>query len=99
MKRFSTAPHEFQLSVTASQVKRLNLTYYQGDRLVLKKRKEDMTADGHTWKITLTQEETGRFSEGIASAQLHGLLTSGESLHTEEMLFFVEDVQDEEVLV
>ena len=98
MKRFSTPDHEFFLPISAEYISKICLTYEQKGKTILEKSEADMTADGFAWKITLTQEDTGKFSEGIASVQLHILLTNGKAIHTDEELLYVEDVQHAEVL-
>lgn len=98
MKRFSTPDHTFYLPFSAADIKRLKLTYEQNEKVLLEKAETDMTPEENAWNITLTQEETGMFSEGEATAQIHFLLNSGKAGHTEPYVLYVEDVQHAEVL-
>ena len=98
MKRGSTPTHSFCYPFAYDDVKTLLLTYKQKGKIILRKGKEDMTAENGVWSITLTQEETNLFSKGTAATMIRGLLQNGRVATLEEEIFSVEDVHDDEVL-
>lgn len=98
MRRFSTPTHKFQAPFGADLVEKLVLTYEQNGKIVLRKTEKDMLPEGRTWIITLSQEETGMFVAGTATAEIHFLVVNGESGHIGPATIYVEDVQHKEVL-
>jgi len=98
MRRFSTPTHEFHAPFPTSLVSKAVLTYEQDGKIVLEKTEEDLTTGDYFWSIKLTQEETGSFAPGVASAEIHFLNADGTSGHIGPALIYVEDAQHKEAL-
>lgn len=62
MIRGTTPTHTWTLPVDASVVKEARIIYSQGVENVLIKNTEDCIMEGNTLKVTLTQEDTLKFS-------------------------------------
>lgn len=98
MRRFSTPVHRFESPFNTDVVKKLVLTYEQNRKIILKKTEADLTADGKSWSIVLSQRETAMFAPGVVTAEIHFLTEDGESGHIGPATLYVEDVQHKEVL-
>lgn len=98
MRRASTPRHEFHIPIDASLIRKLRVTYTQGDQIILEKTETDMTANGNVWSVTLTQEETNRFYEGDAQAQVRYVSAGGQADASEFIPLYVEPVSNDEVL-
>ncbi len=99
MRRATTPTHTFTLPFDASMVSRFLLTYKQGAKIVLEKTEEDMTVDGNTWSVKLTQNETNRFtSASDVVVQVRVLTPAGDALVSDPMELRVRDVLNDEVL-
>ena len=99
MKRASTPTHFFTLPISADLIKTFLLTYKQGGRIILEKRRGDMEINGNVWSVQLTQEEANLFDANIVvSAQIRILTTTGESFPSNVMTFRVDPVLNDEVL-
>lgn len=61
MVQGTTPTHEFILSYGADMIADVEITYKQGNEIILQKHLEDCTVDGNTYSVTLTQEETFDF--------------------------------------
>lgn len=99
MKRFTTPIHEFTLPIEADEITRFLLTYKQDGHIVLEKTEENMSRNGKAWSITLTQRESGKFAAGNATAEVSYLTRSGRRDTGDPIVFYVEDVSNEKVLV
>ena len=99
MKRFTTPTHEFTMPIEADEIIRFLLTYKQNGNIVLEKTEEDMSRSGKAWSITLTQQESGKFAAGNATAEVSYLTRSGRRDTSDPLVFYVEDVSNEKVLV
>lgn len=99
MKRASTPTHFFTLPISADLIKTFLLTYKQGGRIILEKRRGDMTINGNVWSVQLTQEEANLFEANVvASAQIRVLTITNEALPSNIMTFRIDPVLNDEVL-
>lgn len=99
MKRASTPTHFFTLPISADLIKTFLLTYKQGGRIILEKRRDDMTINGNVWSVQLTQEEANLFEANVvASAQIRVLTITNEALPSNIMTFRIDPVLNDEVL-
>ena len=103
INRASTQIQSFTLSdnyaLMLPATKELLITYSQDDKIVLEKRKNDVTIDANTIKFNLTQEESNLFKGGILGvAQIRFLLEDGTCKSTDKIYFEVYDVLNDEVL-
>ena len=62
MIRGSTPTHVFRLPISTELIKALRITYVQKQKTVLEKTEQDVTMDGTTISLRLTQEETLAFN-------------------------------------
>ena len=99
MYRASTPTHYFQLPYGPEEIKEIWLTYSQNGENVLRKTKADLTYNDGVWSIRLTQEETKKFSDVYAAAQIRVLLKNGDSFPSVKFRLVVHDVLDDEVMV
>ena len=70
MYQATTPTHTFNLPFDALSITKLILTYQQNHRTVITKTEQDVALIGKTLSVTLTQEETKRFSKIPAFVQL-----------------------------
>lgn len=84
--RYTTPTHIFTVPIDTSKITLLSIAYQQAGVVVLEKRLEDAAMDYQTISVTLTEDETARFSAkspvliqlriGIGSSRLNsGILT------------------------
>ena len=99
MYRASTPTHYFNIPFPAEDIRAIKLTYAQNGSKILSKTMDDLTQEDGFWKITLTQEETNKFIDAWASAQLRVLLQDGRSIPSDVFRIRVWDVLDDEVMV
>jgi len=98
---FSTPKHEFELlNVDASKLKKMRITYSQDDIVILRKEGDEITIDGNTAIVHLTQEETAKFTSG-RRVEIQGriLMLGGESYPSNIVSEDCDRVLDNEVLV
>ncbi len=62
MIRGTTPTHKWTIPVDATAVKTARVTYKQGEEVLLVKNTEDCVVEGKALKVTLTQEDTLKFS-------------------------------------
>lgn len=62
MIRGTTPIHKWTLPVDASVVKKVRVVYSQDDETVFVKQTEDCILEGNDLKVTLTEEDTLKFS-------------------------------------
>lgn len=98
MYRASTPTHYFRLPYAPEEIKEIWLTYTQNGTKILRKTMNDLTHDDGVWSIRLTQEETNKFSDAWATAQIRVLLNNGDSFPSKEFRLVVHDVLDDEVM-
>lgn len=99
MRRGTTAPQKLTLPISTDLIDVLEVTYKQGEKIILQKHKDDCELDGNTIKYTLTQEETFLFShEKYATVQVRMKTNDGDVLGTEIEKVDVKESQSEEVL-
>lgn len=99
MIRGSTPTHVFRLPISTELIKALRITYVQKQKTVLEKTEQDVTMDGTTISLRLTQEETLAFNaECRVKIQLKVLTVNEEVLASRITEVFVEQVLNEEVL-
>lgn len=99
MIRGSTPTHVFRLPINTELIKALRITYVQKQKTVLEKTEQDVTMDGTTISLRLTQEETLAFNaECRVKIQLKVLTVNEEVLASRITEVFVEQVLNEEVL-
>ena len=97
MIRTTTPTHVFQLNEPLS-FEAIQLTYKQEGDIILVKTEDDCTIDGNTISVTLTQEETKKFSAGIAYAQIKAIDNSGNVIATNPVAIHVQEVLNEVLL-
>lgn len=99
MIRGTTPTHVFNIPIETSTLKEIRITYAQGNEEVFTKTTADCVLEGKTIKVSLTQEETLKFShDKMVSIQLRVLTTSGKAMATKIEMLDVYDVLNEEVL-
>lgn len=99
MRRGTTPTHTFQLPVDASLLDEVKITYVQKDKEVLTKYKRDCKVNGSSISVTLTQEETLRFSQYcVCHVQVRALTNDGEAIASQIMNVKVLPLLDAEVL-
>jgi hypothetical protein len=98
MYRASTPTHYFRLPYAPEEIKEIWLTYSQSGANLLRKTMDELTYKDGVWSIRLTQEETNKFSDVYATAQIRVLLNNGDSFPSEKFRLVVHDVLDDEVM-
>lgn len=99
MYRATTPLQLFNLKTDAASLKKLLITYKQGDNIILRKTKADVTADGNTVSFYLTQEETKLFtSDKAVYIQIRFKDANDRVVASEEITAQVYDVHNDEVL-
>ncbi len=80
MTRGTTPTHTFRLPIDSKLVKALRILYAQDDRLILEKTEKDCQAEGNTFAVRLTQEDTLAFDHRRpVQIQVRVLTVTGES--------------------
>ena len=99
MYRLTTPQHYFTFPEDPSIYKTIVITYYQGDRIVLEKYKEDMTFTGNVGVCNLTQDETKLFYAGNkVRLQVRALTETGDAFASDIFTLDVKDVLNDGVL-
>lgn len=103
MFRATTPLHKFVFEQNPELYVAILITYAQNNRIVLEKRKEDLTfeqieAGGYMAKIKLSQEEANLFKPGSVSVQVRVLTEDGDALSCEIKSIGVKEVLNDEVL-
>jgi hypothetical protein len=99
MRLGSTPKHEFTLPFDISLVKQFKVTYKQNGKVVLEKHLSDFGASDNTLSVTLTQEETFLFIEGVnVEIQARVLTVGGDALASDIRMITAEKCLDKEVL-
>lgn len=101
MYRATTPTHIFTLPFDTEQIRRVQITYKQGET-VLEKTEADCTMDGSDIKVTLSQDETLRFAanslDNRVSIQLRVLTKTGQVMASKIVKVFAKACLNEEVL-
>ena len=99
MRRGTTPQQEFVLPISTDLVAVAEITYKQGDRVILRKHGDEVQRQDKKLVVRLTQKETFTFAAGIpAKIQVRPLLTDGSVPDTRILTIMVEDCLSEEVL-
>lgn len=104
MYRATTPKHIFTLPIPTSSCKDILITYAQNNKIVIEKHKDDgaipsgMVLDGDDVIITLTQEETNKFKEKTATAQIRVLTNGGKVCASKRFTISVKGVDDDQIL-
>lgn len=99
MIRATTPTHSFELPFGKDYISKLIVTYDQDGNTVIEKRLEDVSFEGNTLLVNLTQEETNLFeSEKMVCIQLRVLTVNGKSIPSQKIYKNVYDVLNDEVL-
>lgn len=97
MYRVTTPTHTFNLPFSTADIDELILTYKQRGRIVLEKRKPDVTLVGNQIRAFLTQEETKEFDHKPAQVQIR--IKKGNKVMASNILEInVLDVLNDEVM-
>ena len=99
MKRLTTPEHRFLLSIDPAIISCIRIVYAQGGNVVLIKEGGDVSMEGSTAKVRLTQQETKQFSASCCiEAQVRVLTLGGDALASDIIKIGCERVLDEEIL-
>ena len=99
MRRGTTPTHTFTLPFPVDTVANALIVYVQGDREVLRKTVSQCHMDGSTLSVTLTQEETLKFScDKRAQIQVRVLTHNGDALASNILAVDVAKCLSQEVL-
>ena len=99
MRLGSTPKHEFTLPFDVSLVREFKVTYKQQKKIILEKHLVDFEVNDNTLSITLTQEETFLFDEGvIIELQARVLTMGGDAITSDIRIITTEKCIDREVL-
>lgn len=99
MRRGTTPTHTFQFPIDTSELEEIKVTYAQNKKTILSKYMKDCTLSGTSVVITLTQEETLKFSEFAPyQIQVRALTKDGQAMGSEIITRKVLPILDSEVL-
>jgi hypothetical protein len=99
MRLGSTPRHEFTLPFDVSLIKQFKVTYRQNGKIILEKYLNDFEISTNTLSVTLTQEETFLFAEGVnVELQARVLTMGGDALPSDIRIITAEKCLDREVL-
>lgn len=99
MRLGTTPKHEFTLPFDISLVKEFKVTYKQNGKIILEKSLNDFETSANTLSVTLTQEETFLFVEGVnVELQARVLTMGGDVLSSDIRIITAEKCLDREVL-
>lgn len=99
MRQGTTPKHIFTLPFAASLASVIQITYQQGNEIVLQKNTGDCTPDGNTVSVKLTQEDTFKFdARQDVMIQIRVLTAGGDALTSDIIRVSVGRCLDDEVL-
>lgn len=99
MRRGTTPRHVFETGLAAAEVKRVEITYEQNNKVTLVKTETSCEIKDSEISVVLTQEETLQFAEeGYIYIQLRVLLTDGTALASDVFKEKCEPCLSDEVL-
>lgn len=97
--RVGTTPtHTFTFPFLTRECQEIKITYSQGCKVVLEKHIDDLTLNGHTAQVTLTQDETFRFDDNKPIGIQAKILRNGIVMTSNITLVSVYGCLDNEVL-
>ena len=100
MIRGTTPTHTFALPISLSEFKNIRIVYAQDSTVILKKELQSCHIVDNTITVTLTQEETLKFShKKPVRIQIKALTVNGEVVSTPIHVVSVEECLDDEVIV
>lgn len=78
MRQGTTPTHTFSLPISVDMIKTVEITYAQGDKVVLTKHTDDVEMEGKKVILHLTQEDTFALEAAkLVNVQLRPLLVDG----------------------
>lgn len=100
MIRGTTPIHTYDIPFDVSLIADLRVSYAQNGKEVVVKKKEDVTLDGNTITVELSQAETFLFDCGkrVVDIQVRVLTVNGDALCSNVMTMQVEKCLNNEVL-
>lgn len=98
MIKGTTPTHIYTLPFDTSLVKSVRITYAQSGKVILTKETDKCTLEGNKVVITLTQEETLKFSTEIVQIQVRVLTLGNEALSSHVYRKGIYECLDGEVL-
>ena len=100
MIRGTTPTHIFEIPFDSSLLKKILITYFQNNQIVVEKTEDDCTLEGNSITVKLTQEDTLKFSHRRpVEIQIRVLTVDDTALATVIREVEVGRVLNEEVLV
>ena len=97
--RGTTPTHTFTLPFEKDFLEDLRINYYQGKKEILVKGMQDVEVNGNDISLTLTQEETFMFKEGMnVLVQLKIKTTEGQVLNSDIIEMRIDRSLDDEVI-
>ena len=102
MKRGTTPTHTFTLPFDATMIAKARVLYSQNDAVILRKEGSDITIDGNTLVVRLSQEDTFKFTLGFqkyVEIQVRVLTPANESIVSDIIRVPVDRCLEEDVLV
>lgn len=103
MYRVTTPVHTFTLPIDTSELAEIQVTYRQGNKVLVKHYQDNTIPNGMTLNedhviVMLTQQETKNFSKGAVSIQLRALTLSGRAYASQIFKITANDTLNEEIL-
>ena len=99
MRRGTTPTHNFVLPFEVEKVAEVEIIYQQNDKTLLTKHIEHCTLKDSTISVTLTQEETFCFKEGVhVCIQVRVLTDDGTALASDVLCVCCDKCLSDEVL-
>lgn len=99
MVQGSTPLHTFVLPFSTDIIHAVRVSYEQKKKIVLSKETEDISKEGNTLALRLTQEETLLFDHSVpCRIQLHVLTTAGDALPSKPKTVPVHILLDKRVI-
>lgn len=100
MRRGTTPTHTFQLPDHPGDLAEVKIIYAQNEKVILTKKKSDCSISGKTVSVTLTQEETLKFSACYpCQIQVRVLVADGVAMASDVIEIKVYPILDNGVLV
>lgn len=100
MIRGTTPTHIFKIPFDTGQLKEIRISYAQDDKVIVEKNTSDCILKGDEITVTLSQEDTLKFSHRkVVEVQLKVLTIDGGVLANNVIRVSAEEVLNEEVLV
>jgi hypothetical protein len=95
----TTPTHTFEIDDLPSNITNVRITYKQKNKIIIQKEKEDCEIQPGTISVTLTQEDTLKFTNNeFVKIQLRAVTDTGEALSHDPIIKTVGECLDNEVL-